>query len=148
MTKILFICTHNRCRSVLSEAIANQRGTGVIRAASAGSAPAGAIHPMTLTMLERRGYPTDGLYSKSWDSLAAFAPDVVVTVCDSAANESCPVWMGPVKKLHWSLPDPSKLEDPSEQEAAFNAVIDTIEARIDAWVADRTELLSPTTGAP
>lgn len=146
MITLLFICTHNRCRSVLSEAITNHRGAGIIRAASAGSAPAGAIHPMTLTMLERRGYPTDGLYSKSWEELASFAPDLVVTVCDSAANESCPVWMGPVKKLHWGLPDPSKLEDSVEQEAAFNAVIDTIETRIDTWLADSTELQPTTTG--
>ena len=80
--KLLFICTHNRCRSILCEAIASQRGAGFLEAASAGSAPVEAVHPLTLRYLEERGYQTAGLRSQSWHDLEVFHPDRVVTVCD------------------------------------------------------------------
>src|SRR5690606_2392558 len=85
--KILFICTHNRCRSILAEAITNLMSDGRIVAKSAGSQPAGMIHPLTLRYLHDAGVSTDGLYSKSWDELESFEPDVVITVCDDAAQE-------------------------------------------------------------
>ena len=130
---ILFICTHNRCRSILSEAITNHLSDGRIRAYSAGSQPAGEVHPLSLKYLMARGISTVGLRSQSWDDFDPKQIDVVITVCDSAANESCPVWFGECIKLHWGLPDPSRLEgSETEIEAAFNAVMDRIEARARA----------------
>ena len=135
--KLLFICTHNRCRSILCEAIANQRAEGVLCAASAGSAPVEAVHPLTLRYLEERGYETAGLMSQSWHDLEGFKPDRVITVCDSAAGEACPLWMGEVEKHHWGLPDPSKIEgDEVAIRSAFMSVIDRIENKVDEWVRE------------
>ena len=133
--KLLFVCTHNRCRSILCEAITSQRGAGLLEAASAGSAPVDAVHPLTLRYLEERGYQTAGLRSKSWHELEAFDPDRVVTVCDSAAGEACPLWMGEVEKIHWGLPDPSRVvgDEPAIR-SAFMAVIDRIENKVDEWL--------------
>ena len=137
VVKLLFICTHNRCRSILCEAIATQRGAGSLQAASAGSAPVDAVHPLTLRYLEERGYQTSGLQSQSWEDLAAFNPDRVVTVCDSAAGETCPLWMGEVEKHHWGLPDPSRTEGSAAAiRSAFMAVIDRIENKVDKWVRE------------
>ncbi|AUD78879.1 low molecular weight phosphatase family protein [Kangiella profundi] len=140
--KILFICTHNACRSVLGEVIARTLGKGRLETASAGSAPRGIVHPLTLKYLSQHGYSTDGLTSQSWDELSDFDPDVVITVCDSAAGESCPLWMGKTLKVHWGLPDPSKGpssgesvsgDHASEEEEAkaFAHVIKVIEKRIN-----------------
>ncbi|MEK9656599.1 MAG: arsenate reductase ArsC [Halieaceae bacterium] len=135
--RLLFICTHNRCRSILCEAIAQQRGAGVLQAASAGSAPVAAVHPLTLRFLKARGYETQGLVSQSWEDLQSFAPDKVVTVCDGAAGEACPVWMGEVEKIHWGLPDPSRVEGTdADIEAAFMSVIDRIEDKVDSWLRE------------
>ncbi len=135
--RLLFICTHNRCRSILCEAISQQRGAGVLQAASAGSAPVAAVHPQTLRFLKARGYETQGLVSQSWDDLQSFAPDKVVTVCDGAAGEACPVWMGEVEKIHWGLPDPSRVEGTdADIEAAFMSVIDRIEDKVDSWLRE------------
>lgn len=135
--KLLFVCTHNRCRSILCEAIALQRGAGLLEAASAGSAPVDAVHPLTLRYLEERGYQTAGLRSQSWHELEAFDPDQVVTVCDSAAGEACPLWMGEVDKIHWGLPDPSRVEGDEEAvRSAFLAVIDRIENKVDEWLRE------------
>lgn len=129
--KFLFICTHNRCRSILAEAITNHIAGGAITAASAGSQPAGEVHPLTLKYLEEKGIKTEGLKSQSWDELESFAPDVVITVCDSAAGEACPLWFGSAIKVHWGLPDPSKLETGEEDSRrAFFSVMDTLEQRI------------------
>ena len=141
--KILFICTHNRCRSILSEAITNHLAGGRITAYSAGSQPAGQVHPLSLKYLQQRGISIEGLKSQSWDDFESIAPDVVITVCDSAASESCPVWFGDTVKVHWGLPDPSKLVGTDEQlQAAFFAVMDTISARIHALLAIDFESLS------
>jgi len=135
--KLLFVCTHNRCRSILCEAIASQRGAGFLEAASAGSAPVDEVHPLTLRYLEERGYQTTGLQSQSWEDLAVFNPDRVVTVCDSAAGEICPLWMGEVEKHHWGLPDPSRVEGDDEAiRSAFMAVIDRIEHKVDEWARE------------
>ena len=132
--KLLFICTHNRCRSILCEAIANQRGAGLVQAASAGSAPVDAVHPLTLRYLEERGYETADLQSQSWQNLEGFEPDRVITVCDSAAGEVCPLWMGEIEKHHWGLPDPSRAEgDEAAIRTAFMAVMDRIESKVDEW---------------
>jgi arsenate reductase (thioredoxin) len=142
--KILYICTHNRCRSILSEAITNHKSNGVIDAKSAGSQPVGEVHPLSVKYLQEAGIATEGLISQSWDEFEAFAPDVVVTVCDSAAGESCPVWFGNTLKVHWGLEDPSKLQGTEEELAqAFRNTIALIGERVDGLIAvalrDRTE---------
>ncbi|MFV8819814.1 arsenate reductase ArsC [Haliea sp. E17] len=143
MTSILYICTHNRCRSILSEALTNHLAGGRLRAFSAGSQPAGEVHPLTLKFLAERGIATAGLASQSWDDFEAEQPDIVVTVCDSAANETCPVWFGTTAVAHWGLPDPSKLEgDEATVRQAFNAVMDTIEQRVGSMLAVNWESLS------
>ncbi len=128
--KLLFICTHNRCRSILCEAIANQNHQGVLLAKSAGSNPSGAVHPLTLENLQKQGFSTDNLQSQSWDEHQDFQADIVFTVCDSAKNETCPVWFGESLVIHWGLPDPSKITDKAQSNQAFITVIDTIKQRM------------------
>ena len=129
--KVLYICTHNRCRSILSEAITNQFSNGKIVAKSAGSQPAGEVHPLSIKYLQEAGISIDGLRSQSWDEFEAFEPDLVVTVCDSAAGESCPLWFGKSLKVHWGLADPSKLQGSEAQIAdAFRATIEQIKQRV------------------
>lgn len=138
--KILFICTHNRCRSILSEAITNHLAAPGITAISAGSQPAGQVHPLSLKYLAEKGIATDGLKSQSWNDFESQRPDIVVTVCDSAANEPCPVWFGDCVQVHWGLPDPSKLDaDEPAVRAAFFQVMATIEQRIQALQALKLE---------
>jgi arsenate reductase len=115
----------------LSEAITNHVAGDVITAKSAGSQPAGEVHPLSLKYLNEAGVLTEGLKSQSWDEFEAFAPDLVITVCDSAAGESCPVWFGKSVKVHWGLSDPSKLTGNEEDIArAFNDTIAQISARV------------------
>ena len=133
--KVLYICTHNRCRSILSEAITNQFADGKIIAKSAGSQPAGEVHPLSIKYLQEAGISTDGLCSQSWDEFETFAPDLVVTVCDSAAGETCPLWFGKSLKVHWGLADPSKLQGSEEQiAAAFRATIEQIKQRVQQLI--------------
>lgn len=128
--KVLYICTHNRCRSILSEAITNKLAGDVIDARSAGSQPADEVHPLTLKYLAQTGYPTDGLRSQSWDDFEDFAPDLVITVCDAAAGEACPLYFGNSVKIHWGLADPSKIDgDETQVEQAFLTCIEAVEAR-------------------
>ena len=129
--KILYICTHNRCRSILSEAITNQLANGLIVAKSAGSQPSGEVHPLSLKYLAESAYSTEGLISQSWDDFESFEPDIVVTVCDSAAGEACPLYFGKSLKVHWGLSDPSKIEgDESQIKQAFLHCIDQIAERV------------------
>lgn len=133
--KLLYICTHNRCRSILSEAITQQRAAGLIEARSAGSSPAGQVHPMTLHHLEQQGYATHGLRSKSWGDFADWKPDVVITVCDRAAQEPCPLYFGRTHQLHWSLADPSAVAGSEQAQAeAFLSTISIIEKRVEQLI--------------
>jgi arsenate reductase (thioredoxin) len=127
--KVLVLCTHNRCRSILFEAIARAEAGPGVEVRSAGSEPADEVHPATLEALTRAGIATEGLRSEGWDRYEAWDPEVVVTVCDRAAQEPCPLWLGKAHRLHWGLPDPSLLEGP-EQSQAFTEVIEAIRARL------------------
>ena len=132
MMKILYVCTHNRCRSILCEAITNSLGCGRLHAKSAGSQPSGEVHPLTLGYLAEAKIPVNGLASKSWNNLNGFEPDVVMTVCDSAAGESCPLWLGDSIKVHWGLEDPSRIEGADDQiAAAFESTIAVITQRVN-----------------
>ena len=134
--KILFICTHNRCRSILAQAIVNHYAAGNIVACSAGSQPAGKVHPLSLKYLTEKGISTNDLQSQSWDEYQSWNPEVVITVCDSAANEPCPVWFGKSLNVHWGLPDPSAVEGEAEQIAkAFNDVISRLTQRTEALLS-------------
>ncbi len=144
-TNLLFLCTQNSARSVMAECILNELGAGCFRAYSAGSHPAGRVHPDALELLEGLGHPTDSLASKSWDVFAeAGAPemDVVITVCDRAAGETCPLWPGRPVRAHWPSPDPAAAEgSAAERAAAFAAVYQGIAARVEALVALPIEAL-------
>ncbi len=141
--KLLFICTHNRCRSILAEAIANQYGQGRLVARSAGSQPVGEVHPLSLKYLAEQGIDTAGLCSQSWDEHERWAPDVVITVCDSAAGETCPVWFGSAIRVHWGLADPSTIEGSEESvRQAFLATIGTLKSRIQKLLSFNLETMS------
>jgi len=131
--KILFICTHNRCRSILSEAIVNHCSGGKLTARSAGSQPAGVVHPLSLKYLVEAQIETSNLKSQSWEEFEEFEPNLVITVCDSAAKEACPVWFDKTLKLHWALRDPSKLDGSEDEIAdAFRQTIAEITNRTHA----------------
>lgn len=118
---ILFVCAHNSARSVLAEAIVNRLGSGRFRGFSAGSQPKGQVNSFAIRLLERLNYDTSDIRSKSWDEFAASgAPkmDFVFTVCDTAANETCPVWPGQPMSAHWGVPDPSEVKGSQAEIAA------------------------------
>jgi len=130
--KFLFICTHNRCRSILAEAISNHLGGSELEAKSAGSQPVGQVHPLSIKFLKESGISTEGLCSQSWDEHENYQPDVVFTVCDSAAAEQCPVWFGDSIVVHWGLQDPSKIDGSDEDiRNAFLKTIALITRRIE-----------------
>ena len=131
---VLFLCTGNSARSILSEALLDRLGEGRFKAFSAGSKPVGRVNPGAMELLRQRGFPTDGLRSKSWDEFAgpdAPAMDYIITVCNNAAGESCPVWPGRPATEHWDIDDPAGVgETEEERRAAFEAAYATLEARI------------------
>ncbi|MBS0175098.1 MAG: arsenate reductase ArsC [Nitrospira sp.] len=132
---VLFLCTGNSCRSILAEATFNHLAPAGWRALSAGSKPAGYVHPRSLALLARKGIATEGYHSKSWDNLPV-TPDVVVTVCASAAGESCPVYLGPVLRTHWGVEDPAHATGTDEEiDAAFMTAYQILRARIEAFLA-------------
>jgi len=132
---VLFLCTGNSCRSILAEATFNALAPAGLRAMSAGSQPAGYVHPRSLALLARAGLASAGLHSKSWDDLPQ-APDLVVTVCASAAGETCPVYLGKVARAHWGVDDPAKATGSEAQiDAAFEHAYRVLRARIEAFLA-------------
>ena len=142
MQNVLFLCTGNSARSILAEAILNSEGADRFQAFSAGSHPKGEVHPTALALLNELGHPTEDLRSKSWDEFAAEgAPliDLVITVCDNAAGEVCPIWPGKPMKMHWSLPDPAAVKGAGQWEA-FQETYRELHARIDRFLAtDRVD---------
>jgi arsenate reductase (thioredoxin) len=132
---VLFLCTGNSCRSILGEATFNHLAPEGWRAMSAGSRPTGKVHPRSLALLEREGIATDGYYSKSWDDLPV-TPDIVITVCSSAAGETCPAYLGPALRTHWGVDDPAHATGTDlEIDAAFMAAYRTLRRRIEAFIA-------------
>jgi len=135
---VLFLCTGNSARSILSEAILNRLGEGRFQAFSAGSKPAGCVNPGALELLARREYPTDELRSKSWDEFArpdAPAMDYVITVCNNAAGEACPVWPGHPATENWDVADPAGVGGTAEERrAAFEEAYATLGGRIRDFV--------------
>lgn len=119
----------------MAEALLNERGNGAVEAHSAGSTPAGYVHPKSLTTLARHGIPCDRPTSQSWDDYAGQPFDVVITVCDSAAAETCPVFQGDARRVHWSTPDPASAQGTDAQiDAVFDEVFAQLEARVTGFL--------------
>ena len=132
---ILILCTGNSCRSILAEATFNHLAPAGWHAISAGSRPTGQVHPRSLALLTREGISTLGLHSKSWEGLPV-TPDIVITVCASAAGESCPAYLGPAIRSHWGVEDPAHATGTdAEIDAAFMTAYRILRARIEALLA-------------
>ncbi|MGV7217480.1 arsenate reductase ArsC [Bradyrhizobium sp. UFLA05-112] len=134
---VLFLCTGNSARSVIAEAVLNRIGAGKFRAYSAGSQPKGRVHPETLRLLRSLGYNTRGFRSKSWvEFLKAPKLDFVITVCDNAAEEVCPVWPGQPMTAHWGIPDPAEATGtPAEVALAFKEAYRLLNQRISIFTS-------------
>ena len=132
---IMFLCTGNSCRSILGEATFNHLAPAGWKAMSAGSRPTGQVHPRSLALLTREGISTEGYYSKSWNDLPE-TPDIVVTVCASAAGETCPAYLGAALRTHWGVEDPAHATGTdAEIDAAFTTAYRILRARIEAFLA-------------
>jgi arsenate reductase (thioredoxin) len=132
---LLFLCTGNSCRSILAEATFNHLAPAGWRAISAGSKPTGQVHPRSLALLAREGIATAGYASKSWDNLP-LTPDIVITVCGSAAGETCPAYLGQVVRSHWGVEDPAHaVGSDAEIDAAFMTAYRILRRRIEVFLA-------------
>jgi arsenate reductase len=144
---VLFLCTGNSARSILAETIVNQLGNGRFHGFSAGSMPTGRVNPMAIDYLRAQGLPVDGLRSKSWDEYArpgAPVMDFVITVCDNAAGESCPVWPGQPITAHWGIADPAAVEGGDEaRRAAFRQAFQLLRHRIGLFTSLPVSKLEP-----
>jgi len=142
---LLFLCTGNSARSILAEALANQLAKSRFRAYSAGSHPRGRVHPMALQVLDEAGIATDGLRSKPWDEFATpDAPpmDLIITVCDKAAGEACPLWPGHPVTAHWGIEDPASVAGSQEQvHRAFGKALQLLQHRLSLLMALQPEAL-------
>ena len=145
---VLMLCTGNSARSILGEVLFNMLGKGKVKAYSAGSKPTGKVNPAAVQWLRERGCNTDGLRSKSWDEFAKpGAPefDFIFTVCDNAAGEACPLWLGHPATAHWGIPDPALVEDVEDQPAAFRKAGDQLMRRIQMFLSLPIEKLDKLT---
>ena len=132
---VLFLCTGNSCRSILGEATFNHLAPEGWQAMSAGSNPTGQVHPRSIALLQREGISTEGYYSKSWENLPA-TPNIVISVCGNAANETCPAYLGPVLRTHWGVEDPAHVTGTDEEiDASFMQAYKILRARIEAFFA-------------
>jgi arsenate reductase len=132
---VLFLCTGNSCRSVLGEATFNHLAPAGWHGISAGSKPAGKLHPRSLALLAREGISTEGYYSKSWNDLP-ITPDIVLSVCGNAANETCPAYLAPAIRSHWGVEDPAHTEGSDEEiDAAFMITYRILRHRIEQFFA-------------
>lgn len=132
---ILFLCTGNSCRSILAEATFNHLAPTGWKALSAGSKPTGQVHPRSLALLVREGISTEGYYSKSWNDLPV-TPDIVISVCGNAANETCPTYLGSVIRSHWGVEDPAHVTGADEEiDASFMTAYRILRNRIEAFLA-------------
>ncbi len=130
--KVLFVCTGNSCRSILAETLLHHFGKGRYQAFSAGSCPTGRVHPLSIETLRRHGIDPGQPRSKSWNEFAGMNFDVVITVCDQAAGESCPLFPGNPRKLHWSIPDPAQAIGTEEKiNAVFDETFVLLQTRIE-----------------
>jgi arsenate reductase len=135
MLKILVLCTGNSCRSVMAEGLLNHYGKDKILAFSAGSFPTGNVHPMSLATLKRHDMSDKGYRSKSWDEFIDQPIDILITVCDNAAGEVCPIFPGKPIKTHWGVPDPAHYQGtPAEIEAEFDRIFTMLEKRVKAFL--------------
>lgn len=133
---LIFLCTGNSCRSILSEALFNARAPEGFSACSAGSQPSGKVHPLSLITLQRLNISTEDLWSKNMQDCEQFNPEVVVTVCSSAAEEPCPLYLGGAIKVHWGLEDPSHLDcEEEEKMQAFMQTVEHIQRRFNVFFA-------------
>ncbi|MFN8755345.1 MAG: arsenate reductase ArsC [Burkholderiales bacterium] len=143
---VLFLCTHNSARSVMAEALLNKLGAGRFRGFSAGSYPKTQPNPFALEQVAKLGFSADQFSSKSWDVFAAPgapAMDIIITVCDNAAGEACPIWPGHPATAHWGFPDPSDTQgDDETKRHAFAATMNAIKRRIDLLVSLSDEKLA------
>lgn len=141
---VLFMCTHNSCRSILSEALFNHLAPEGMKAVSSGSFPSGKVNERALKILAAAGISTAGLSSKASDAFENTPPDIVITVCDRAAGEACPIFFGPSLKAHWGLADPSAVTGSDAViEDAFLATLAKIDERVRAFLALPVQQLSP-----
>ena len=145
--KVLVLCTGNSCRSILAEAMLNELGKGRIKAYSAGSTPAAAPNPNAISLLKDQGIDTDFARSKSWNEFSGEANpnmDIIITVCDNAANETCPIWNGAPGTAHWGIPDPADVIEPQAAiTAAFQKTWQQLEDRVSRFLKLPIENMNP-----
>jgi arsenate reductase len=144
--KVLVLCTGNSARSILAEVLLNELGEGRFAAFSAGSHPAGKVNPGALQVLQENGHSVDGLSSKSWDLFTATdAPeiDIVITVCDNAAGETCPLWPGSPITVHWGIADPAGIGNEEESRKAFEVAYQRLQRRVVAMLELSLQGLGP-----
>ena len=145
---LLFVCTGNSARSILGEALATTLSRGRLRGYSAGSHPGGKVNPFAAELCAEMNYPAENLRSKSWDEFSvpgAPVMDLIVTVCDSAAGEACPVWLGHPATAHWGLPDPAAVTgSDADKRTAFRAIRDAMDKRITMLLALPIETMNAT----
>ncbi len=145
---LLFVCTGNSARSILGEALATTLSRGRLRGYSAGSHPGGKVNPFAAELCAEMNYPAENQWSKSWDEFSvpgAPVMDLIVTVCDSAAGEACPVWLGHPATAHWGLPDPAAVTgSDADKRTAFRAIRDAMDKRITMLLALPIETMNAT----